>query len=148
MAEPQISFEIEDLPKDPSPGKTPPRTKRSPGRPAGSTNEKTEIRENIEMALTFGGMVWMSRDPECAIVFEKQKKKIAQEMTELAIKNERFRRWLGAVSAPSGFIGLGMALAPVAQQVYSHHIATPMVNQQSRGKPMPHPTTTGITVDS
>lgn len=110
---------------DPKPGdKKAPRVSANGkrlGRPPKETKTK-EISEQIEMMITVASIPWAMRDPHCGGALQQQAKPIADALAVQALNSPRLMKWLEAITSPTGWIGIAIAVEPVAQAVVQHHV--------------------------
>jgi len=124
VADNEFEFSFEPDAADPKPGerKTPRVTSRGKrvGRPPKAAKQN-EIAEQIEMMINVASIPWAMRD-SCGLVLQKQSGPIAKALAAQAMQSPALMKWLDALTAPTGWIGIAIAVEPVAQAVIQHHV--------------------------
>ena len=108
------------------PGPPPPKRPGAPRPAAVPTITKAmerEVREEIQAILTMASLMWSVPDPECGGVLHEQSRQIAESLTALLRRNPRLLASLRAAGWMGDWVGLAMAVGPVASAVYRHHMA-------------------------
>lgn len=120
---PEINSEpITDKPRLGRPKGSPNRTT---GRPAGRpSNLEKQVAEEITMYCELIATVWAVRDPVCGAAAEAQAPKIAAAASRILRRYPQVMARMHSSGQIGDWIALGMACAPVAQAVWSHHIVT------------------------
>ena len=125
MPDNEFEFNFEPDAADPKPGeKKTPRitsTGKRVGRPPKAAKQG-EIEEQLKMLLTVASVPWQMRDPVCGGAMMKQSPAIAKALAAQAMQSPKLLKWLEAQTAPTGWVGIAIAVEPVVQAVVQHHV--------------------------
>ena len=118
---PEDYGEAADTPTPP-----PPPRRRSPSAavPTITKAMEREVREEIEAIVTMAALMWSVPDPVCGPVLSDQSRAIATSLTALLRRNPRLLASLRAAGWMGEWVQLAMAVGPVVNALYHHHIAT------------------------
>jgi hypothetical protein len=125
--DPEPSFEInsEPISEKPRIGRPKGSPNRTTGRPPGRpTNLEKQVAEEITMYAELIATVWAVRDPVCGAAAEAQAPKIAAAAARILRRYPQVMARMHSSGQIGDWIALGMACAPVAQAVWSHHIVS------------------------
>jgi len=85
------------------------------------------VRRDIEGKLAFGfmmlGQAWALPDPPCGMTLVEHSANIAKKATPVLCQSPEVVKWLSKGGKFILWIDLLMAMTPVLQVVYAHHIA-------------------------
>jgi hypothetical protein len=119
-----IDLAAELTPDDPEPRDT------EGTKPKTTMRITPSIRRDVEGKLTFamalGGQVWIMADPYCGNTFVENTDNIAKKLTPIICQSPDVVKWLTKSSNFILYIDLFMAMWPVLQMIFAHHIAKSM----------------------
>lgn len=121
-----LNLSIDDAalmtPDDPEPRDTgevkPPRPKMKI-----TPSVRKDVQGKMTFALALGGQVWIMADPICGTAFVENTENIAAKLTPIICQSPDVVKWLTKSSNFILYVDLFMALWPVLQLVFAHHIA-------------------------
>lgn len=102
------------------------------------------MRRDIEGKLAFGlamsGQLWATLDPVCAGVFLEISPNVAKKLTPIVCQSPEVVKWLTKTGNFMLWVDLFMALMPLLQIVFAHHIVKTITNDlvsQNGNRPAP-----------
>lgn len=117
----------EEFTPDPPPGTAKPVKPLTPktAGPVGPALKK-RISAEIEMYIELAAMPIVMRDPQCGGALHAQAAPIAAAITQILSRYPEMAHKFLATSAMGDWLKLAMALQPVGQAVWEHHITKPL----------------------
>lgn len=125
-AENDIWATAENVPNDPEPqqweGGEP--KKEAPIRITKAV--KADIEGKVAFMLTMTATAWSLNDPFCANVLLENTPGIAEKLVPVICQSQDAVRWFRKTSGAVLYVDLLIAVMPVIQAIYTHHIASNM----------------------
>lgn len=98
--------------------------------------QRKQVGDSLEFMLTLLTGTLAMKDPHCGGAAFAQREEITKALIPLVCKNPTLLRWFTATDAPfMDFMALFLALKPVGQAVWQHHVAKAPVNPQGVNQP-------------
>lgn len=109
-------------------------------KPKATVRITPSIRRDVEGKLAFafalGGQVWIMADPYCGNAFVENTDNIAKKLTPIICQSPDVVKWLTKSSNFILYVDLFMAMWPVLQMIFAHHIAKSV--RVDENTPAPH----------
>lgn len=107
------------------------------GRPSSKASIEREMAEQISMIVGMIAMGVTMRDEHCGPVLGDQADEIGKALAAKAVDSPALMKWMEALTAPSGWIGIGMAFWPVAKAIGEHHVQPLVAKRNQQFEDMP-----------
>jgi hypothetical protein len=95
---------------------------------------RRDVEGKLAFAMALGGQVWIMADPYCGTAFVDNTENIAKKLTPIICQSPDVVKWLTKSSNFILYIDLFMALWPVLQMVFAHHIAKSIADNTTNGQ--------------
>lgn len=122
-------MDAETVDADPDPADEPKRVTRKP-----SARITKSVQETIEAYLGILATGWAMRDPYCGSIALDHYENIAAKAAPLLAKNPIVVKYLTTGSNFKEAMDLALAMLPVIQAVYAHHMAHSVTIEQNEPK--------------
>lgn len=110
------------LPPDPKPNRRSGPTKaRKPTGRVTAAQRKT-VKDGCELMLTALAGTWALRDPHCGGAALDAADPVAARLVPIICRNPRWLEWFTEGDGLMDYLGLAIALRPVASAVWGHHV--------------------------
>jgi hypothetical protein len=83
---------------------------------------RKDVRAKVAMFLQVGASAWAVRDPLCGGAMVQAVPDVSDALTDILCDSPAMVRWLTTGGASMKWLGLAVALQPVAAAVVGHHI--------------------------
>ena len=105
---------------DPKPAR---KTTSNKTRTKGTSSEKVQVKDALALLIKTPATLWAMRDPRCGGRMLTQADATIDALTPIILRNPAMLAWFTAAGAPwLDILALVTALAPVASDVWGHHI--------------------------
>jgi hypothetical protein len=84
---------------------------------------RRDVEGKIAFGFTLGAQMWSMADPVCANAFADNAGEIAKKLTPIICQSPEVVRWLTRSGNFILWMDLAMAMWPVVQVIFAHHIA-------------------------
>lgn len=83
---------------------------------------EAEIQAQLEFYFVAVASLLYLKDPICGEALESQSKEVVEKLLPLIVRSPALVEWFTRSDGMSLWVGVGTALLPVAQTVWSHHV--------------------------
>lgn len=121
------------LPPDPKPIRKGPTKRRQPTTKATAAQRRT-VQDALVLMITIPAGILQIRDPLCAAAMLDNAENIAAKAMPLIARSPAALAWFLGSGAPwMDWLGLALALQPVAQTIWSHHVTKTLDHDAEEG---------------
>lgn len=102
---------------------------------------RRDVEGKLAFGLALGGQIWVMADPICGGAYLDHTENIAKKLTPIICQSPDVVKWLTKSSNFILYVDLFMAVWPVLQIIFAHHIAKNIATgtlANGQGRPAPN----------